>query len=171
MIVVVGGHSRRTGKTAVVCAIIRGIPEARWTAIKLSPDAYGPPVYEETHVSRETGTGRYLEAGAVRSLLLSDAAALPKVLETTPAAIIESNSALHLVRPDLFVFVVNPTEPRKSGAEEYAGRADVLVIVGQSSPPEWAGGCQASFRVDPPEYSSGALLDFIRRRVGLSARE
>jgi len=40
-IVVVGGHSRKVGKTSVVSALIRGLPEYRWTAIKLSPHAHG----------------------------------------------------------------------------------------------------------------------------------
>ena len=35
-VVVVGGQSRKVGKTSVVCGLIAALPEMRWTAIKLT---------------------------------------------------------------------------------------------------------------------------------------
>src|SRR5258706_10943614 len=40
-IVVVGGHSRNVGKTSVVAGLIAAMPEARWTAMKITQFGHG----------------------------------------------------------------------------------------------------------------------------------
>lgn len=41
MLVVVGGHSRNIGKTAVACSIIKALAHLNWTAIKITQYGHG----------------------------------------------------------------------------------------------------------------------------------
>ncbi len=49
-IIVVGGGGRGAGKTALICGLIRALPEIPWTAIKITSHAHGnpTPIWEET---------------------------------------------------------------------------------------------------------------------------
>jgi molybdopterin-guanine dinucleotide biosynthesis protein len=120
MTIVVGGSSRKAGKTTVMCEIIAATREAAWTAIKLTP--------HEHEDSRTGDTERYLAAGAASALM---AKTLPARLEATNL-IIESNSVLATLAPDLFVFVQSEGE-QKPSALEHAHRADVT-ICGHATP-------------------------------------
>lgn len=198
-IVVVGGHSRNIGKTSVVEGLIRGIPEARWTAFKVTQfghgmcSANGEPCDCETaeHTvavseerNRESGTdsSRYLAAGAARSLWVRTrtgdlAEAMPRIrreLEQAENAVIESNSILRFLRPDLYLSVLAPeVADFKDSARLYLDRADaVLVPQGEMRRPEWKG---VSLRLvegtpvlamRPPEYVTPELLKFVRLRLG-----
>ena len=91
-ILVIGGHTRNIGKTSVVAGLIAAMPEMHWTAFKITQfghgmcSANGEPCDCETAehtvaVSEErvggdctTDSGRYLSAGAARSLALSSLA-------------------------------------------------------------------------------------------------
>ncbi|MGA9670784.1 MAG: hypothetical protein WBQ94_16355 [Terracidiphilus sp.] len=70
-IIVVGGSGRNVGKTSLVCGLISGLAEFRWSAVKVSTHDHGKPkpVWEETTPGTETDTARYLKAGAERALL------------------------------------------------------------------------------------------------------
>jgi hypothetical protein len=113
MIVVVGGSSRKAGKTTVMCEIIAATAEANWTAIKLTSHAHDP--------SRTGDTERYRAAGAVKAII---AQTLPEHPDGN--VIIESNSVLATLVPDLFVFVQSEGE-QKPSAIEHAHRADVTL--------------------------------------------
>jgi hypothetical protein len=114
MLVAVGGNSRKAGKTSVVCGIIRALPEAAWTAIKISPHA---------HSAMPGGdTARFLEAGARRALLLAE----PPPAWPDGNVIVESGS----VRGDLNLFVLDATRPFKDGARAVLDRADAIVLTG-----------------------------------------
>jgi hypothetical protein len=116
VIVVVGGQARKAGKTQAVCDIIAATREARWTAVKISP-----------HEHRPTGGGdtqRYLDAGAAAALLVAAADPLP----SAENLIIESNSVLEVLRPDLFVFVADTDQHEwKESARRVFDRADIVV--------------------------------------------
>jgi hypothetical protein len=120
-IVVVGGSNRGVGKTALICGLIAALPEFRWTAVKITTHDYGQtqPIWEEPTAGQETDTGRFLAAGAVRALL-----ATPFLRDRPPAPdfpsllnelwpkfgrgtnlLIESNSIVHYVRPDLCLLI------------------------------------------------------------------
>ncbi len=42
-VIVVGGSGRGAGKTALVCGLIRALPEIPWTAIKVTSHGHGKP--------------------------------------------------------------------------------------------------------------------------------
>ncbi len=119
MIVVVGGAGRRSGKTTAMCEIISATREACWTAIKLTSHQHQQSTFGDTE--------RYLAAGASQALLVSE---LPDDLQGN--LIIESNSVLALLTPDVFVFVDGVE--RKPSAERYVHQADYVLPDGRVTP-------------------------------------
>ena len=73
VVIVVGGSGRGAGKTALVCGLMRALPEIPWTAIKVTNHEHGKPtpIWEETAPGEGTDTSRYLSAGARRALLVT----------------------------------------------------------------------------------------------------
>ena len=122
MIIVVGGSSRKAGKTTVICDIIEATREANWTAIKITPHIHEPKDYGDTE--------RYLAAGASRAIFIQDKQTTQ--IPTTGNVIIESNSILDKLTPDLFVFV-DGGQDWKPSAERHAKQAD-YVVGGQTTP-------------------------------------
>ncbi|HEY1744109.1 MAG TPA: hypothetical protein VGG18_13150 [Granulicella sp.] len=165
-ILFVGGHSRNIGKTSAVAGLIAALPEMRWTAFKVTQfghgvcSANGEPcdcetgdhtvaVSEERREASGTDSARYLAAGAVRSFWVRTrqgqlAEAMPRIrkeLERAENAVIESNSILRFLRPDVYLSVLDPTVADfKDSARLYLDRADaVLVPEGVLGRPEWKG--------------------------------
>ena len=199
-VVVVGGHSRNIGKTSVVEGVIRGLPQMRWTAFKVTQfghgmcSANGEPcdcetaehavaVSEERDRTLGTDSSRYLAAGAVRSLWVRTrtgdlAEAMPRIrreLESVENAVIESNSILRFLRPDLYLSVLDPgVEDFKESARLYLDRADaVLVPEGALGRPTWKGislklieGTRV-LAMHPPEYVTAEALEFIAHQLQL----
>ena len=168
-IVVVGGHTKNIGKTSVVAGLIAALPEMRWTAFKITQyghgvcSANGEPCECETAehtiaVTEEragasgtnlTDSARYLAAGAVRSFWVRTqqgalAEAMPRIRKELARAenvVIESNSILRFLRPDLYLSVLDPAvEDFKDSARYFLDRADaVLVPEGVLGRPVWTG--------------------------------
>jgi molybdopterin-guanine dinucleotide biosynthesis protein len=197
-IVVIGGHSRNVGKTSVVEGVIRALPEMCWTAIKITQfghgmcSANGEPcdcetaehtlaVSEERETASGTDTSRYLAAGAVRSLWVRTrtgdlAEAMPRIrkeLEKTENIVIESNSILRFLKPDVYLSVLDPTvEDFKDSARLYLDRADaVLVPQGVLGRPEWKGVSlklldgASVLAIHPPEYVTDEVVAFLKARL------
>ena len=197
-IVVVGGSTRNIGKTSVVAGLIRALPERRWTAFKITQfghgvcSANGDPCDCETaeHTiaiseerSRDTGTdsARYLQAGATRSLWVRTrqgqlAEAMPRIraeLARAEDAIIESNSILRFLRPDLYLSVLDPeTADFKDSARLFLDRADaVLLPAGELGKPAWRGVSLKLLQgtpvvaMRPPVYVTEELIQFARERL------
>jgi hypothetical protein len=141
VIVVVGGHGRKAGKTHTVCGIIEAFPDARWTAIKITSHTHGadleaPVWHEQQEADGSTDTGRYLRAGAARALWLR---CRPEHLPTavdpfrTGNVIFESNNITRVIRPDVLVFVAGAGSTKASAAG-LLERAD-FVVFGEATPP------------------------------------
>jgi molybdopterin-guanine dinucleotide biosynthesis protein len=162
VIAVVGGHSRNIGKTSAMCAILAATPEANWTAVKITQYGHGrcsdhggecscapkhaihPFSLDEQRRADGTDSGRYLAAGAKRSFWLRTrqgelAEALPalrSLIAESANTILESNSVLALLEPDLYVFVVDPrVADWKRSAQMQASRASALVRVSPGALP------------------------------------
>ena len=154
MLVVVGGHSRNVGKTSVVAGIIRAIPEARWTAVKITQYGHGvctrvgegcdcagdrhPFSLSEETAPNDRDSGRFLAAGAVHSYWLrtqmgqlgNALPALREILAASQNAIFESNSVLQFFRPDRYLIVLDPAvADMKDSTRRYFDRADAFVVV------------------------------------------
>jgi len=195
-LIVVGGHSRSVGKTSVVAGLVAALPEFRWTAVKITQyghgicSADGAPcdcatddhswaITEERDRGGDSDSSRFLAAGAARSLwvrtrqgLLAEAIPrLRKELSTAENAILESNSVMRFLRPDLYLTVLDlATADFKTSALEFLDRADA-VILHEGDQIAWknislkpvAG--KPTFRIRPPEYVTHKLVEFVRARL------
>ncbi len=177
MLVVVGGHSRKIGKTSVVAGLIRETPDFHWTAVKITQHGHGEPsLTEETDPARPGDSARYLAAGAMHSYWLRAADgglghALPvlrEILDSSRNAILESNSVLEFIRPDLFLVVLDFAVPDfKESTRRFVAEADAFVLLnGECTPPEWSGLVPLDktpvFHVAPPAYVRPELIALLR---------
>jgi hypothetical protein len=204
-IVVIGGHSRSVGKTSVVGGLISALREYDWTAVKITQyghgvcSANGAPcdcatadhtwaISEEKDRSGESDTSRFLLAGAARAWwvrteqgrLAEAMPALRQRLERSRYVMVESNSVLKFLRPDLYLTVLDPhTEDFKSSAQEFLDRAGAVILHDR---PRIAGvGWQRVslkpvaerpiFRITPPPYVTPAIVEFVRDRISKTASE
>ncbi len=147
-LVVVGGHSRGVGKTAVVEHVLRSRPHEAWAAVKISAHRHAPagsavPITEEARESSTaTQTGRYLAAGASRAWLCRapsgglDAAAafVVSLLDAGWNVVVESNRIVQCLSPDVSLFVVSArTDDWKASSAESLRGADAIVLSPGSS--------------------------------------
>jgi hypothetical protein len=136
-------------------------------------------VDEERDRSGETDTSRFLVAGAKRVLWARTkqgmlAEAMPALREEFAKAgniIIESNTVMKFVRPDVYLSVLDPaTEDFKASALEFLDRASGIVMH-TGDVPHWekvSGKLLANkpvFRVTPPEYVTDEMVEFVRRKI------
>ncbi len=200
-LIVIGGHSRNIGKTSVVAGIIAALPEFHWTALKITQ--YGHQicardgglcdcatgdhawaVTAETDRSGQSDTSRFLVAGArkvwwVRSQQGSLAEAMPRVrqiLADAENAIIESNSVIKFVKPDLYITILNPSTPDfKESAREFLDRADA-VILHETDGCSWQNlslkpiAEKPQFVIHPPSYVTPEIVEFVKRRLSGKVR-
>jgi hypothetical protein len=196
-LIVVGGHTRNIGKTGVVAGVIGAMPELGWTAIKITQfghgvcSANGEPCDCETadHTiaiseerSRTSGkdTARYLAAGAEHSFWVRTrqgqlAEAMPRVrklISETENVVVESNSVLRFLRPDVALFVADGrVADFKPSSLRYLDRVDAMVLVGDAEEGEWAGVSprltrdKPRFRVSAETFFSAQLETFVRSTI------
>jgi hypothetical protein len=199
-IVVIGGHSRSVGKTSVVAGLISALREYEWTAVKITQyghgvcSANGAPcdcatadhiwaITEEKDRGGESDTSRFLLAGAAQALwvrteqgrLAEAMPALRQRLEGSRHVIVESNSVLKFLRPDLYLTVLDPsTEDFKNSAREFLDRAGA-VILHDAGASAWQGVSlkpvaeRPVFRIAPPPYVTAEIVEFVRSSVALHA--
>jgi hypothetical protein len=187
--VVIGGQSRDVGKTSVAAGLISALPQYTWTAFKITQFGHGRcsldgkpctcatddrcwAITEEKDASGKSDTSRFLAAGAQRSFWVRTeqgrlAEALPALrrrLADSENAMIESNSIVEFIEPDLYLIVLDPSlSDFKLSANRFFDRADAFLL------PQGA-------TLDPspnlpvlyfqkPEYVTSQLLDFVHRRL------
>jgi hypothetical protein len=211
-ILVIGGHSRSVGKTSVVAGLIAALPALHWTALKITQyghgicSANGAPcdcatgdhswaVTEERDRSGDSDSSRFLVAGADHSWWVRTeqgrlAEAMPRVraiLAESQNSIIESNSILRFLKPDLYLTVLDPSTPDfKSSAQQFLDRADAILLhdsavllgnhadVANPRPtvPAWRQvslkpvANRPTFPIRPPKYVTPEIIDFVRHRIG-----
>jgi hypothetical protein len=196
-LIVIGGHSRSVGKTSVVAGLIAALPEFHWTAMKVTQYGHGIcsangkqchcatddhswAVTEELNRSGKSDSSRFLVAGASRSLWVRTrqgmlAEAMPRVRQEIEAAentILESNSILRFVRPNLYLTVLDAaTEDFKVSAQIYLDRADAVILHDGDADVVWKTvslkpvAAKPTFRIAPPQYVTPELVDFVRSRL------
>ncbi len=197
-IIVIGGHSRSVGKTSVVAGLISALPEFAWTAFKITQYGHGIcsangqacdcatgdhswAITEEKNRNGDSDTSRFLAAGAERVWWVRTeqgrlAEAMPKIrekLDNAPNVIVESNSILKFLRPDLYVTVLDPsTADFKSSAREFLDRADAAILhEAKDGDPAWKDvslkpvSGKPIFRITPPPYVTPDIVTFFRQRL------
>jgi len=203
-IIVIGGHSRNVGKTSVVAGLIQALPEFAWTAMKITQFGHGVcsvtseacdcalnetehawSVDEEQSTAGDTDTSRFKAAGAkrvywVRSKQGQLALAMPAIREILASGsnvIIESNSVMRFVRPELYVPVLDfATEDFKDSAREFLDRAHAVVLHANDADPRWTNislrpiAGKPVFRIAPPQYVTPEIVEFVRERISVAGR-
>ncbi len=196
-LIVVGGHSRSVGKTSVVAELISALPEFEWTAAKITQYGHGIcsangdacdcatgdhswAISEERDRSGKSDTSRFLVAGASRVLWVRTeqgrlAEAMPMLrsrLEGARNVIIESNSVVRFLRPDLYITVLDPaTEDFKTSAREFLDRADAVILHQSKSRPGWQSVSlkpiaeRPIFEITPPPYVTPEIVEFVRTKL------
>jgi hypothetical protein len=197
MLILVGGHSRSVGKTSVVAGLIARLREFHWTAAKITQYGHGVcsangeacdcatgdhswAITEEKNAAGDSDTSRFLAAGAekvywVRTQQGRLAEAMPALrqrLATAGNVILESNSILKFVRPDLYLTVLDPgTADFKESAREFLDRADAVILHQAEGAPTWEKVSlkpvvgRPTFVITPPEYVTGEMVEFVRGRM------
>jgi len=198
MKLVVGGHSRNIGKTSVVAGIIHAIPELEWTAMKITQYGHGIcsrngrachcgteehryVIVDETDPKGKGDTCRFLDAGALRSIWVRTkqgrlSEAMPEIEQILSAQknfIIESNSILQFLNPDLYLVVLDySNQDFKESAKKYLNRADAYILINSAAGnPSWKGvrypglKRKPSFEISPPPYVNEAIVKFVRQSL------
>lgn len=198
-VIVIGGHSRNVGKTSVVAGLISALPERQWLAVKITQHGHGVcsvigeecdcavdehtwSISEEHDRSGQSDTSRFLVAGARRALWVRSkqgylAEAMPGLRREIAAAadvIIESNSVMRFLRPDLYLSVLDfSTADFKDSAREYLDLASALIVhePPPGAPPAWEGvslkpaASKPVFYIRPPQYLTPEIVAFVRSRL------
>jgi hypothetical protein len=197
-VVVIGGHSRSVGKTSVVAGLISALPEYKWTALKITQYGHGVcslegtachcatddhswAISEERDRSGKSDTSRFLLAGAARAWWVRTeqgrlAEAMPTIrrkLAASQNVILESNSVLKFVRPDIYLTVLDPaTGDFKRSAQEFLDLADAVILHDQKDGRvAWSGvslkpvAGRPVFHVHPPEYVTSEIVEFVRKKL------
>jgi hypothetical protein len=201
-LVVIGGHSRNVGKTSVVAGLISALPELQWTAVKITQYGHGIcsakgeacdcatgdhswAISEERDRSGESDTSRFLVAGAVRVFwarteqgrLAEAMPALRQRLENAHNVIIESNSVLKFLRPDLYLSVLDPhTADFKNSAREFLDRADAVILHAADGAVAWEAvslkpiANRPIFRIALPNYVTPEIVSYVRSKLPSASR-
>jgi hypothetical protein len=172
-ILVVGGGGKGAGKTALICGLLRALPDRKWTAIKITSHAHVPhePIFEETAAGQETDTARYLAAGAGRALLFTAhegglGALMRKFLDEHPGShlIVESNSVLNHLKPDLcFAVSMSLKGGDKPSFEIVEQCADATVALGGHD--HVIPGARIHFHLRSLEAISPTMLEWVNERL------
>ena len=199
--IVIGGHTRNIGKTSVVAGLISALHHLNWTAIKITQfghnvcSANGEPcdcqtadhtlaISEERDPTTGTDTSRFLAAGAHRVFWVRPrqgqlAEAMPRVrklIAESENTIIESNSILRFLQPDLSLAVLDPTiADFKPSALRYLDRTDALILPTDTTlgalTNAWPGvspsllANKPLFHTTPPTYTSVELIRFVSDKL------
>jgi hypothetical protein len=194
-VVVVGGHSRNVGKTSVVAGLISALRDMHWTAIKITQYGHGIcsadggacdcatddhswAITEESDQSGESDSSRFLLAGAERSWWVRTqqgrlAEAMPQLrAKLTGNVILESNSVMKFLRPDVYLAVLDcSTEDFKRTALEFLDRADAILMHEGPETPQWKGVSlkliegKPTFRIVPPDYVPSGVAEFVKSKI------
>lgn len=196
-LVVIGGHSRSVGKTSIVAGLISALPEFEWTAAKITQYGHGIcsangaacdcatgdhswAITEERDRGGDSDTSRFLKAGARRVFWVRTeqgrlAEAMPTFrqrIEGAKNVILESNSILKFVRPDLYLTVLDPsTGDFKTSAREFLDRADAVILHQAHRGLAWQSvslkpvANRPTFHIVPPKYVTAEIIDFVRAKL------
>jgi hypothetical protein len=201
-LIVIGGHTRNVGKTSLMAGLISALPERNWTAVKISQYGHGvcsvngktcncavdehPWAITQVYDRRgDSDTSRFLAAGAAKGLwvrckqgrLEEAMPAFQQRITTDENVIIESNSVVGFVQPDVYLTVLDfSIADFKESARRYLDRADAVVLHNPAAnghkEPAWAQVSRSQlagkqiFYITPPPYITPQIVDFVRQKIG-----
>lgn len=195
---IVGGSTRNIGKTSVVAGVISALRERCWTAIKITQYGHGicsadgkececatadhmVAFTEERDPDGRSDTSRYLRAGAARAVWVRTQQgelfeAMPRLRREIAASnncIVESNSLVQFMHPDLYISVLDPAkQDLKKSARRFLDRAGlILVPEAPDAHAAWERELAPILRraelryLDAETYVTAAIVDFIAAKI------
>jgi hypothetical protein len=188
-LVVVGGQSRNLGKTSLVAGLISALSDYHWTAVKITQFGHGVcsvngkachcavdehrwAITEERDRSGKSDTSRFLVAGAARSLWVRTKQgkleeAMPSLRQKIAQAanvIMESNSVMGFLEPDVYLTVLDPATPDfKPSALKFLKLADAVVAHASAAAANF--GDRPVFAIQPPHYVTPEIVDWVRLKL------
>jgi uridine kinase len=136
VIIGVGGAHSGAGKTTIASLILKRL--RGWGAIKYTKTSLYCSIVEDIKVLSEKGkdTKRLLDSGAEKVLWVQSS--FPELKEVLPMAVemlshlkgilIEGNSVIEILKPDVVIFVFGAEGKMKKGAEKILKMADVVIF-------------------------------------------
>jgi hypothetical protein len=187
------------GKTSVVAGLVAGLREYQWLAMKITQYGHGIcsnhggpcdcavddvehsyAINEERSRTGESDTSRFVLAGAARSLWVRSrqgylAEAMPDVkreIAKHENVIIESNSVMRFLRPDLYLTVLDPNNADfKDSARNYLDRADAVLLHQANGAPAWTNvslrpvSAKPTFAIREGDWAPREVIEFVRARL------
>lgn len=163
VIIGIGGAHSGAGKTTYASLILNRLKG--WGAIKYTKTSLYCSLVEDIKVLSEKGkdTKRLLDAGAGKVLWVQSSFSeleevLPMAVEMLShlkGVLVEGNSAIEILEPDIVIFVSGIEGKIKKGAEKILKMADVVIF--EKKPPQGIPKNAKRFRRDDVE----GVIDFI----------
>jgi LAO/AO transport system kinase len=155
LIVGIGSAHSNIGKTTLGVSLLRRLTQVsitnsltlrrlrRWGVIKYTKTAIYASIVDDIRILAQSDkdTGRFLNAGA--EMVLWAQSPPDELGEVLPVAIdrlshldgiiIEGNSAIEFIKPDIVIFITDPQRKRsKPSAEALSQKADIVLIAGEA---------------------------------------
>jgi molybdopterin-guanine dinucleotide biosynthesis protein len=156
---VAGAHSG-SGKTHAARLILERLPG--WGAIKCTPSSIYTALTDDPAALAEEGkdTALMLRAGAAEALWVR---ATPRDMNETlrlaldrlshlPGVVVEGNSAIEVLSPDIVIFMAGEPDRLKQSAVPILSRADIVIIRGDGP-----AGLEPGIPVFPSDRPEGFL--------------
>jgi uridine kinase len=169
IIIGIGGAHSGAGKTNIACQILE--KSTGWGAIKYTKTSLYCSIIEDTKIISEEGkdTKKLLDSGAEKVLWVQ--ASYDNLTDTLQIAIeslsylkgivIEGNSPIEILKPDIVVFVYGGKGELKKGAEKILEIADVVVF--DKEPPAETPKKAKSFRKDDIKKCIDYVIKLIKK--------
>jgi hypothetical protein len=187
------------GKTSVVAGLIAALREYQWLAIKITQYGHGIcsnhggpcdcavddaehsfAINEERDRSGESDTSRFVLSGAARSLWVRSrqgylAEAMPDIrgeMAKHENIMIESNSVMRFLRPDLYLTVLDPNNADfKDSARNFLDRADAVLLHQANGTPAWTNvsmrpvSSKPTFSIREGNWVPDEVVEFVRGKL------
>lgn len=171
-IIGIGGAHSKVGKTTIACQILKRLNG--WGAIKYTKTSFSTSIIDSPEILKQENkdTSRLINAGAQDVLWVqSPPEDLKEVLQIAidrlshlKGIILEGNSAVEVVKPDIVIFV-SDNEDLKRGSENILRMADAVVF-DRDLPKETPTTVTRLHISNEEEY-----INFIMKRLKLKAKK
>jgi molybdopterin-guanine dinucleotide biosynthesis protein len=166
----IGGAHSGSGKTTVACRLLERL--TGWGAIKFTPSLLYTSISDEPSLPGQEGkdTALMLEAGAGEALWVqSTEEDMPETLRMAverlshlDGIVVEGNSAIEVLSPDIVIFMAGEPDRFKHSAEDILRMADLAIC--PDIPPQGAPGGVPVFKRTDTERYLGYITGIIDER-------
>ena len=135
VIIGIGGSGSGAGKTTLAAMLLKKLPG--WGAIKFTKSALFSSITDDeevisqegkdTKIMLDSGAGKVLWVSSPSSGLAETASMAVEMLAQFKGIVVEGNSIIEVLKPDIVIFVKGPAKELKKGSERVLSMADVFI--------------------------------------------